>query len=363
MDAQYLITDPRPTQCFKDKTFSGFKKTDVQKALFKSIDEGQIEDACFWVTECVVSGYAPDMMDKLCAYASKVIHINNPLLPQYLWRRYYTFRKSIDHIGRKEKEQLIHIRNTQSVRNVLTDVVVIMCTSPKTQRYDKLSKVNPKTEFKFQSVQDNFSATMQLLPQATIRFTDPEELRVIMNEVLFHLKNTHGGYTQVCYWIQWLLQWEKREKTLKRKFEIETREINGVQSKYGKDMIWLVWEVVFIEANTRDDLIKYQIRSLFRLFTYDYTSGKRTSRLPYLYHCVGYLSLPLNLRIPLRTDLNIFAKTQLGVNLEYKKRKVHEVKTYTPPPKPQKKPTGELKEIIQSRIQQFQQLQEIDLSR
>ena len=47
MDAQYLITDPRPAECFKDKTFSGFKKTDVQKALFKSIDEGKIEDTCF----------------------------------------------------------------------------------------------------------------------------------------------------------------------------------------------------------------------------------------------------------------------------------------------------------------------------
>ena len=251
---------------------------------------------------------------------------------------------------------MIHIRNTQSVRNVLTDVAVMLCTSPKTQRYDKLSKINPKTEFRFQSVQDNMSATMQLLPQSMIRFTDPEELRIIMNELLFHLKNTHGGYTQVCYWIQWLLQWEKREKTLKRRFEIETREINGVSSKYGKDMIWLVWEVVFLEANTREDIVKHQIRSLFRLFTYDYTCGKRTARLPYLYHCVGYLSLPLNLRVPLRTDVNLFVKTQLGVNLEYKKRKVHEVKEYIAPPKPQKKPTGALKEIIDSRVQLFQEI-------
>ena len=34
MNQRYIITDPRPLECFKDKTFSDFKKLDVYKALY-----------------------------------------------------------------------------------------------------------------------------------------------------------------------------------------------------------------------------------------------------------------------------------------------------------------------------------------
>ena len=45
MNQKYLIIDPRPSECFKDKTFSDFKKLDVFKALYKSIEIGKVENA------------------------------------------------------------------------------------------------------------------------------------------------------------------------------------------------------------------------------------------------------------------------------------------------------------------------------
>jgi len=100
MKQEFLIVDPRPLTCFRDKTFSGFKKTEVYKALIKSMDESKVEDTCFWVIECIISGYSIDLIDKLCAYGSKIIHLNNPTLPTYLLRRYITFQNSINHIKR-----------------------------------------------------------------------------------------------------------------------------------------------------------------------------------------------------------------------------------------------------------------------
>ena len=80
------------------------------------------------------------------------------------------------------------------------------------------------------------------LPQSTIRFTDPEVISYNSKlKLLFHLKNSHGGYERACYWIGWLVQWEKREKSMKRKFEIEERDIWEIDPKYRKDMIWLPW--------------------------------------------------------------------------------------------------------------------------
>ena len=360
MNPDYLIIDPRPGECFKDKTFSGFKKTEVYKTLFKSVDAGKVEDTCFWITECIVSGYASELIERLCIHSAKVIHINNPRLPEFLWRRYLTFHNSIDHITRKDKDKLIHIRNTQSVRNNLMDVGVTLTLSPKTKRYDKLPKVDPKVDFEFSKIQQKMNATMKLLPEGLIRFTDPEELRIIMNEIFFNLKNANGGYEKVCYWIQWLLQWEKRTKAQKRKFEIETREIKGLNPKYGKDMIWLVWEVIFQETNLRDETLKRQVRSLYLLFKYDYTGGKRNPRMPYLYQCVGYLTLPLKTNVPVRRSMDIFIQTQCNINPLFKAKKTHEVAKYVEPPKPEKKLHGLEKEIVESRMRD---LQDLDLFR
>ena len=47
MNSDYLIIDPRPLEAFKDKTFSDFKKRDVYNTLFKCIDEGILEEACY----------------------------------------------------------------------------------------------------------------------------------------------------------------------------------------------------------------------------------------------------------------------------------------------------------------------------
>lgn len=359
MNPEYLITDPRPSECFKDKTFAGFKKSEVFKALFKSIDSSKVEDACYWLTECIVSGYASELSEKLPIHGSKIVHINNPSLPEFLWRRHLTFHSGINHISRKEKDKLIHIRNNQEIRNNLFDIVVTLATSPKTKRYDKLPKVDPKTDFEFTVIQRKMNATMQLLPSDTIRFTDPEEFRIIMNEIFFNLKNANGGYEKVCYWIGWLLQWEKRNKSQKRKFEIETRSVPNINPKNGKDMIWLVWEVVFEETKLRDDMLKRQIQSLFNLFTYNFTAGKRNNRLAYLYYATGLLTLPIKL-VPLRANHDIFVQTQCNINPLFKGKKSHEVQSYIAPPEKPKKAKGLEKEIIESRMRE---LQDIDMLR
>ena len=73
MNNDYIIIDGRPLEAFKDKTFSDFKKKDVLNSLFKSIDQGKTEEACFWCTECIVSGYCEELFEKLIIYNSKNI--------------------------------------------------------------------------------------------------------------------------------------------------------------------------------------------------------------------------------------------------------------------------------------------------
>ena len=331
MNKDYIIIDPRPLEAFKDKTFSNFKKKDVYKKLFKCMEIDKVEEACYWCTECLISGYACELFEKLILFNSKVIHINNPNLPEFLWRRYKTFLNSFNHISKKEKEKLIHLRNTQSVRNCFFDIVTTITNSLKSKRYDKYPKIKDD-DFQYTNIQNKLTATMQILPSSIIRFTDPEELKIIMNEFLFHLKNVNGGYEHAIYWVAWLIQWEKINKKKKVKFEIECRDISEVDPKHCKDPIWLLWEIIFYECNERSNDIVLQIQSLYRFFRKDYTCGKRNARLPLIYHAIGYLSLPVKFTIPIRKENNVFIQTQCNVNLMFKAKKNNEVKTYVAPP-------------------------------
>ena len=353
---QSIITDPRPLEAFKEKTYSGYKKNEIIKALIKSIETAKIENALYWLTECICSGYILEILDKLCIFSSKIIHINNPKLPEFLWRRYRTLYNSINHIPKKEKHKYIHLRNTQSIRHNLFDIVVTLCISSKSKRYDKYPKINISTDFQYNTLTQKMNATMQLLPSHIIRFTDPEELRIIMNELYFNLKNKLGGYDKACYWISWLIQWEKRNKSKKENFEIEERNIDKVKQNYWKDMIWLVWEVIFLECQNRDLQLLSQIQSLYQLFRYDYTSGKRNSRLPYLYHSIGYLTLPLQWKISLKNKPELCIQTQCSVNKCFEKLKLNQVKEYIEHPKPPKKQSSLEKEIIQSRLHDLENI-------
>lgn len=359
MDTKYLIIDPRPLECFKEKTFSEFKKRDVFNELIKSIEKGKVENTCFWITECITSGYTIDLLDKLVIFACKIIHINNPKLPQFLWNKYFTFYNSISHITNKNKKDLIHLRNTQSVRNALIDIGVTLSLSSKNKRYDKYPKLKETDDFSFTAIKNKLNATMQILPSHIIRFTDPEELRVIMNEFFFNLKNKLGGYEKCIYWILWLVQWERINKKKKIAFEIEERPIKGLKPKFCKDLIWLVWSVIFEEANIREDNIKEQIQYLFLLFKTNFSSGKRNQRLPLVYLGVGLLTLPVKFNISIRKSNDIFIKTQSNVNKLFADKKKFETKEYIEPPKKVKVITSNEKEISQSQMDRIKEIDEI----
>ena len=120
MNDKYIIIDNRLSSDLKVKTFSGFKKTDVFKAMLENIEKGKLENALNWCTECIVSGYFTELLDKLISFSCKIIHLNSPNLPQYLCKKYNHFYRiiEIDLKKKKELETLIHYRNDQCVRNL-----------------------------------------------------------------------------------------------------------------------------------------------------------------------------------------------------------------------------------------------------
>ena len=360
MDDIYFISDDRLSASFKKKTFSGFKKNDIINAVLKSIETKKVENACFWTTECILSGYSVSLWEKLINFSGKIIHINNPKLPYYLYRKNIIFNNQLNRLNSTSKDRFLFLRNSQMIRNLFFDVVSTMASSSKTKRYDKYPKIDDTEDFNFTNIQKRLCAGMNILPDTIIHFNDPEELRIIINEIFTLLKNKQFGYDKCCYWILWLLRYEVVHKKKKKTWLIDEREVEGIHKKYSGNIVWVLWETIFEDMKDRkNSLIKKQVQALYDLFKCNYTIGKRTSRIPLILNAIGYLTHTISFKIPIRTDYKLYIQVQSNVNKMFGAKKKHEIKNDKMfdeiPKEPPKKGNIEA-EIIQDKIGLFNEI-------
>ena len=332
MDPKYQINDTRLLNDFKDCTFCGFKKSDVFNTLFKNIDKNMIENACNWITECIVSGYSLVIWDKLLIYAFKTIHINNPFLPQYLLNKTQILYNQFKRLNIKDKDIVLILRNSQMIRNLFFDVIVTLCSSSKTKKYDKYPKIKEE-DFDFNNLRTRLTATMNVLPNHIIHFNDPEELKIIINEFYFNLKNPLIGYDKCIYWVLWLIKWDDLHKKKKNPWQVGPRDV-PLKDNLKCDVIWVIWETIFEEIKyriqNREKNIKSsekQIKCLYELFLHNYSAGKRNSRLPYVFLSIAFLTLKINYDIPLRNNFQAFIQSQANVNKMFEIKKLNEKKS------------------------------------
>jgi len=347
MDEQYLIEDKRLPDQFKVTTFSGYKKTEVYNTLFKSIENNRVENACHWLTELIISGYITDLWDKLVIFSCKIIHINNPLLPHYLYRNN---TKLYYHIDRYLKKDYIHLRNNLSIRNTLFDVVSTLTTSSKTKRFDKNKKFNDEENFDFKNIKNRLIASHNYLPENFIQYNEPEELGVILNEFVFNLKNEKSGYERCVFWIQWLLKWDKLHTKKLGKCELQPRAVD-VDAKHRVNIVWLVWAGIFHEYKERNAEIKRQINALYYLYCHNFTGQKRNTRLPILHNTIALLTYDVDINIPIRSDKVLFIQSQCNLNMMFKAKKINEKHNAPPPvlPKAKRGNTGQIKNTKKTR--------------
>tara|TARA_B100000686_G_C16758182_1_gene956948 strand:- start:962 stop:2062 length:1101 start_codon:yes stop_codon:yes gene_type:complete len=363
MDEKYLFTDIRSIDSFQKKTFSGFKKNDIINAVLKAIESRKVENACHWTTECIISGYSFILWEKLINFSTKIIHINNPKLPSYLHRKNSVLMNQINVLNSTSKDRYILLRNSQMVRNLFFDVVSTLATSPKTKRYDKYPKLNDQDDFNFINIQKRLCAPMNILPGHIIHFNDPDELRIIINEIFTMLKNKQFGYDRCRYWVLWLLRYEAIHKKKKTPWNIDERNIPNIPKKYRGNIVWVLWEIILEEMKLRNNKkISQQINSLYELFQCNYTIGKRSSRIPILLNAIGYLTHTILFNIPVRNDYKLFIQVQSNVNKMFGKKKKNEVNNnhnnpllLKSPPKKENIPI----EIIQDKINIFNEVDQL----
>ena len=320
MDANYMIIDNRLSIDLKKTTFSGYKKTDVFDALFKSIETNKVENACNWLTECICSGYVVELWEKLLIFSCNVISINNPNLPYYLYKKNNLLNNLLISVDKNDRYGILNLRNNGNIRNLYFAIVTIVTLCTKNKRYDKYPKLKD-SDFDFDTIYKRFTANVHLLPNDFIHFNEPEELKLVMNEIYTYLKNKN--YEVCIFWTLWIFEWEKRNIKAKNSWHIDSREVD-VQTKFTADLVWILWELILLESKNRSKEIQKQIKSLYELYKCDFTSRKRNKRLPYLYHSICMLTNDINWRIPLINDMKIYIEANIKNGEMFKLKKTRE---------------------------------------
>ncbi len=71
------------------------------------------------------------------------------------------------------------------------------------------------------------------------------------------MKNLDNGYEKSIYWIIWIIEWEKMNKKKLNNWTINERN-KDVKSKYRTDVIWLIWELIFLELYNKDITLNFE---------------------------------------------------------------------------------------------------------
>ena len=312
------INDIRQKKNFIGLTFSKFKKSDAKKELLKALFNGKIEPACYWAAEFICAGHYLDIWNILLHFMSYNIHLSNPKLPIYMKMRFEAF-KNIMLNGYSEQE--LRLRNNDKIRVLFAEITTVLAQSRKSNSYDAI-KID-KSFFDITLLTEKLKADSAQYAQLIFRPKDPQELYIAINELAYHLLKTQETIT-ACFWIEWILEFEKMGVKKKIKYIAQRRSIVPVAAKFQMEVIWMVWELLLLIGEKKSLQIKNILLALLNLFCIKYTTSAKSKRKYMLYFAVSLLTENINLNIPLYSDGAIIKKVKAKINIIYKQVKKNE---------------------------------------
>ena len=267
------ITDIRDN--FKSITFSEYSKSKVKLELIKCINNSKIENACNWTAELICAGHYIDLWDIIINYMCKYINLGNPKLSLYIELRFNKFKEIINNYY----NNILDLRNNKNIRDLFCEIICVLIFSSKKLKIDEI-KIQSEDITNFASLSDKLKAkSTEYINNFFDNEDDPCEIYIPCNEFIYSIINK--SLQQSIYWVEWIICFEiylaKNKKFLLGKYR------NFAPKSFEKDIIMIIWEIIFYYSKQKNTLSNKICNSLFNLFCIKYNKNTKKKRRIIIY--------------------------------------------------------------------------------
>ena len=311
------INDMRKQKEFSGITFSKYKKAEAKKELLNNIKNNKIESACYWSAEYICAGHFAELWDIILNVMSNQINIANPKLPIYIDARINEFKNIVGngYIGNE-----IGMRNNKKIREMFCEIISVLCLSNKNTTYD-VQKINQR-DYNMENLMEYLKAPSINYGRGSFSNDDPKELFIAINELAWNIRNKNSY--KAFFWIEWLIGYEDLCKKKKKTILCKSRGV-PVDSKYNKELVWLIWDVIINECKKKHPQKGKIINALLNSFCLRYSSAVRKKRRYIIYFAISLLTQAVSLSTKIVHDTSIAQNAVKNIDKIYKQIKVNEV--------------------------------------
>jgi hypothetical protein len=297
-------------------SYSGYQKKSLFDHLLYHLIHKNKEISHALMAELHSSSYYKDIENFFIMYLSQYV-IYHDISVAYFLLQAIEKRKIIHKILPKAYRN-IGIINSNEMRNNYSTIISILLGAKNISKTDTIKIGNKSHYSEHYAVHSNLS---QFYPVVDSQNKELEPLlsrgiREILyyNETrAFQLNKTN--FEKLIFWITWM---NKIEKKVKESYLFSaTAKIMRKYEKWGRYWEYFIWDKIWQKCEKNNEINKTIIKSLFKLFYYNYNHSKCTNRAGIL--AIGVLISNTNAKIPIKkviTEDQIFSN--LNSNIIYK---------------------------------------------
>ncbi len=350
---EFQINDIRSISDFKGESFSKYKKTDVRKELLNCMLSGKIEPACNWGAELICAGQFLDLWEIILTFLGKHVHLANPKLAIYLEMRYEKFKQII---SSGYVDDILRLRNNQQIRSLFAEIICILCNTNKKHSFQGI-KINKEEEYDITHMSNKLKAPSVSYAQSVYKKDDPKELFISINEFAYHISPESNNSLQACFWLEWIMEFQKICANKKEKCLCERRSNIPVDDKFQMDPIWIIWEIILQQSIEKDSIKSKILNSILKLYCLKYTPGVKKRRRYLIYYAISIITEKYDTKIEITKDKELVETVVKKINAIYKQIKKNEVG-----PKVDYLMTDVRKSNLEKTIDKLQMLNKFDIS-